>query len=232
MAAERFTFADALTHLPTQQSSISHNSKSRSITPLSSPSSIDHKIITSHKPKLYISSESPFVTTERTSVSASSRKLSNYANYIPLSSRTSESLKNELVNRMSYKSFLESNDVYFDPPEFEEGEVPDATRLIESLIGSYLGNTTLDSSARVTTTKAPALDFLSYSFEEELPLEHLEEDDVDSGTLEEATFRSKVKRADALASEVRRLQDLLIFCIQFEFIAYRLSALILKILLQ
>ena len=210
MGAERFTFADALTHLPTQQSSISHNSKSRSIAPLSSPSSIDHKIITSHKPKLFISSDSPFITTERTSVSASSRKLSKYANYIPLSSRTSESLKNELVNRMSYKSFLESNDVYFDPPEFEEGEVPDATRLIESLIGSYLGNTTLDSSARVTTTKvtttkAPALDFLSYSFEEELPLEHLEEDDDDSDTLEEVTFRSKVKRADALASEVRRI---------------------------
>ena len=201
MGAERFTFADALTHLPNQQSSTSHNSKSRSLASQSSPSSItdNHIISISDKPKLFISSESPFITTERTAVSASSKRLSNYANYIPLSSRTSESLKNELVDHMSYKSFSESNDIYFDPPEFEEGEIPDATHLIESLINSYLENTTLDSSARITTTKAPALEFLSYSFEEELPQEEdYHHDDFDNSEL----IRSKVKRADALASEV------------------------------
>ena len=79
---------------------------------------------------------------------------------------------------MSYKSFLDSNDIYFDPPEFEEGEIPDATNLIESLIKSYLQNTTLDSSARITTTKAPSLEFLSYSFEEELPIEEDEDSDL------------------------------------------------------
>ena len=198
IGAERFTFADALTHLPTQQSSINHSSKSRSLTAQSSTSSSAHKSSINYKPQLYVSSESPFITTERTSVSASSRKLPNYGNYIPLSSRTSESLKNELVNRMSYKSFLDSNDIYFDPPEFEEGEIPDATDLIESLIKSYIQNTTLDSSARVTTTKAPSLEFLSYSFEEELPLEEDEDSDL---------VRSKVKREDALASEVRKNLD-------------------------
>ena len=100
---------------------------------------------------------------------------------------------------MSYKSFADSNDIYFDPPAFEEGEIPDATNLIENLINSYLGNTTLDSSARITTTKAPALEFLSYSFEEELPIdEEYHHDDDDNSEL----IRSKVKRADALASEV------------------------------
>ena len=204
MGAERFTFADALTHLPNQQSSTSHNSKSRSLASQSSPTSItdNHIISISDKPKLFISSESPFITTERTAVSASSKRFSNYANYIPLSSRTSETLKNELVDHMSYKSFSESNDVYFDPPEFEKGEIPDATHLIESLINSYLENTTLDSSARITTTRAPALEFLSYSFEEELPQEEdYHHDEYDNSEL----IRSKVKRADALASEVRNL---------------------------
>ena len=197
IGAERFTFADALTHLPTQQSSINHSSKSRNLAAQSSTSSSAHERSINYQPKLFLSSESPFITTERTSVSVSSRKLPNYAQYIPLSSRTSESLKNELVNGISYKSFIDSNDIYFDPPAFEEGDIPDATNLIESLIKSYLENTTLDSSARITTTSAPSLEFLSYSFEEELPLE---EEDGDSDLI-----RSKVKREDALASKVTKI---------------------------
>ena len=82
---------------------------------------------------------------------------------------------------------IDSNDVYFDPPAFEEEDIPDATQLIESIIKSYLADNTLIPNERTTTTEAPSLDFLSYSFEDEY-------DDV---------VRSKVKREDARPSEVR-----------------------------
>ena len=191
MGAERFTFADARISLPTQKTEPNYNFQNDNLV-----SSLEPKSKSNYGPQLYVSTVSPFLTSERSSVSAPSSHHSNYARYIPISPRTSSSLKNALVNNMSYSSHeaildsrvIDSNDVYFDPPSFEEGDIPDATILIESLIKSYLSDNT--PYKRTTTTEKPSLDFLSFSFDSE-------DDEI---------VRSKVKREDARASEVRYLK--------------------------
>ena len=189
MGAERFTFADARINsipLTDPNNNVPNNNLASSLQPKSN---------SNYGPQLYVSTASPFLTSERSSVSAPSH---HYARYIPMSSRSSNSLKNALVNNMSYSiheaildsRVIDSNDVYFDPPGYEEGDIPDATYLIESMIKSYLSDNKLPPYKRATSTEKPSLDFLSYSFDEE-------DDDV---------VRSKVKRADMLASEVRYLK--------------------------
>ena len=190
LGAEKFTFADALINLPTQKT----DSNSNVNTGKSAPS-VEPKSNPNYGPQLYISTASPFLTSERSSVSSPPNHIPNYARYIPISPKSSYSLKNALLNNMSYSihesildsRVIDSNDVYFDPPAFEEEDIPDATQLIESIIKSYLADNTLTPNERTTTTEAPSLEFLSFSFEDEY-------DDV---------VRSKVKREDARPSEVR-----------------------------
>ena len=142
-------------------------------------SSENGKANKNYQPQLYVSTELPFLTSERTSISASPSFPSSYAHYIPLSS--SNSLESSNINNKSYNSLMNSNDVNFDPPDFEEAYIEDTTNLIESIIKSYLSNKTLISSELKTTTEASELEFLTFSFDEE----------------DEDLVRSKVKREDA-----------------------------------
>ena len=193
MGAERFTFADARINLPTQKTDPNNNVQNKNLAP-----SLEPKSNSNYGPQLYVSTASPFLTSERSSVSAPSSDTSNYARYIPISPRSSNSLKNALVNNMSYSiheaildsRVIDSNDVYFDPPGYEKGDIADATHLIESLIKSYLLDTPSIPYERTDTTEPPSLDFLSFSFDDE------DDDKV----------RSKVKREDARPSEVRYLK--------------------------
>ena len=180
---EQFTFADARIHSPTQ------NQKAEFNPSLFLSAGKQVVIDRTYKPHLYASTTSPFITTEKTSVSASS----NYVPYIPISA--SNSLKNNLVKTKSYEERIKNyNDVNVDPRDVKNKHVPDTTHLIEKFINSYLErkNSSLvktTTTTTTTTTESPSLDFLSFSFDEH---EGLDYDDVPS----------KVKREDLKISKV------------------------------
>ena len=181
---EQFTFADARIHSPTQ------NQKAEFNPSLFLSAGKQVVIDRTYKPHLYASTTSPFITTEKTSVSASS----NYVPYIPISASTS--LKNNLVKTKSYEERIKNyNDVNVDPRDVKNKHVPDTTHLIEKFINSYLERKnaslvkTTTTTTTTTTTESPSLDFLSFSFDED---EGHDYEDV----------RLKVKREDLKISKV------------------------------
>ena len=180
---EQFTFADARIH----SSTINKKAEFNPSLFLSAGKQV--VIDRTYKPHLYASTTSPFITTEKTSVSASS----HYVPYIPISASTS--LKNNLVKTKSYEERINDyNDVNVDPRDLKRKHVPDTTHLIEKFINSYLErkNSSLvktTTTTTTTTTESPSLDFLSFSFDEH---EGFDYDDVPS----------KVKREDLKISKV------------------------------
>ena len=180
---EQFTFADARIH----SSTINKKAEFNPSLFLSAGKQV--AIDGTYKPHLYASTTSPFITTEKTSVSASS----HYVPYIPISA--SNSLKNNLVKTKSYKERIDNNnDVNVNPRNLKSKHVPDTTHLIEKFINSYLErkNASLvktTTTTTTTTTESPSLDFLSFSFDED---EGHDYEDV----------RLKVKREDLKISKV------------------------------
>ena len=178
---EQFTFADARIHSSTL------NKKAEFNPSLFLSAGKQVVIDRTYKPHLYASTTSPFITTEKTSVSASS----HYVPYIPISASTS--LKNNLVKTKSYEERINDyNDVNIDSRDLKRKHVPDTTHLIEKFINSYLERKNVSlvkTTITTTTTESPSLDFLSFSFDED---EGFDYDDV----------RSKVKREDLQISKV------------------------------